>query len=99
MTELAAAGADFRAYDPEAMEEAAWRLEHIKEHVAFTADEYEAMDGADAVLILTEWNQFRNLDLGRVKQLLKAPYFFDLRNIYNRPMLEELGFIYTGVGV
>jgi UDPglucose 6-dehydrogenase len=67
--------------------------------VAFTADEYEAMDGADAVLILTEWNQFRNLDLGRVKQLLKAPYFFDLRNIYNRPMLEELGFIYTGVGV
>jgi UDPglucose 6-dehydrogenase len=99
MTELAAAGASFRAYDPEAMEEAAWRLEHIKEHVAFTADEYEAMDGADAVLILTEWNQFRNLDLGRVKQLLKAPYFFDLRNIYNRPMLEELGFIYTGVGV
>lgn len=99
MTELAAAGADFRAYDPEAMEEAAWRLEHIREHVAFTADEYEAMDGADAVLILTEWNQFRNLDLGRVKQLLKAPYFFDLRNIYNRPMLEELGFIYTGVGV
>jgi len=99
MTELAAAGAHFRAYDPEAMEEAAWRLEHIKEHVAFTADEYEAMDGADAVLILTEWNQFRNLDLERVKKLLKAPYFFDLRNIYNRPMLEELGFIYTGVGV
>jgi len=99
MTELAAAGAHFRAYDPEAMEEAAWRLEHIKEHTAFTADEYEAMDGADAVLILTEWNQFRNLDLNRVKQLLKTPYFFDLRNIYNRPMIEELGFIYTGVGV
>lgn len=99
MTELAAAGAHFRAYDPEAMEEAVWRLEHIKEHVAFSADEYEAMDGADAVLILTEWNQFRNLDLGRVKKLLKAPYFFDLRNIYNRPMLEELGFFYTGVGV
>ena len=99
MTELAAAGAHFRAYDPEAMEEAAWRLDHIRDHLAFAADEYEAMDGADAVLILTEWNQFRNLDLERVKKLLKAPYFFDLRNIYNRPMLEELGFIYTGVGV
>jgi len=99
ISDLAAAGAHFRAYDPEAMEEAAWRLEHVKDHVAFTADEYEAMDGADAVLILTEWNQFRNLDLQRVKELLKTPNFFDLRNIYNRPMLEELGFTYYGVGV
>ncbi len=99
ISDLAAAGAHFRAYDPEAMEEAAWRLEHVKDHVAFTADEYEAMDGADAVLILTEWNQFRNLDLQRVKELLRQPYFFDLRNIYNRPMLEELGFNYIGVGV
>src|SRR6056297_3193826 len=97
--DLAAAGAHFRAYDPEAMEEAAWRLEHVQDHVAFTADEYEAMDGADAVLILTEWNQFRNLDLQRVKELLETPNFFDLRNIYNRPMLEELGFNYIGVGV
>jgi UDPglucose 6-dehydrogenase len=99
ISDLAAAGAHFRAYDPEAMEEAAWRLEHVKNHVAFTADEYQAMDGADAVLILTEWNQFRNLDLQRVKKMLKQPYFFDLRNIYNRPMLEELGFTYIGVGV
>jgi len=75
ISDLAAAGAHFRAYDP------------------------EAMDGADAVLILTEWNQFRNLDLQRVKELLKTPNFFDLRNIYNRPMLEELGFTYYGVGV
>jgi len=97
--DLAAAGARFRAYDPEAMEEAAWRLEHLKDSVAFTADEYEAMDGADGVIVLTEWNQFRNLDLLRVKMLLRQPNFFDLRNVYNRPMLEELGFNYMGVGV
>ncbi len=99
LEDLVAAGAKFRAYDPEAMEEAAWRLEHLGDHVAFTADEYEAMDGADAVLVLTEWNQFRNLDLSRVKSLMKEANFFDLRNIYNRPMLEELGFNYFGVGV
>jgi UDPglucose 6-dehydrogenase len=99
LEDLAAVGARFRAYDPEAMEEAAWRLEHLGKQVAFTTDEYEAMDGADAVLVLTEWNQFRNLDLNRVKRLLKEANFFDLRNIYNRPMLEELGFHYFGVGI
>lgn len=99
LEDLAAAGASFRAYDPEAMEEAAWRLEHLGRQVAFSVDEYEAMDGADALLVLTEWNQFRNLDLERVKKLLKEPNFFDLRNIYNRPLLEELGFRYFGVGV
>ncbi len=99
MEELAAAGARFRVYDPEAMEEAAWRLESIKDQVAYAAGEYETMEGADAVVIMTEWNQFRNLDLGRVKKLLAAPFFFDLRNIYRRSMVEEAGFTYTGVGV
>jgi UDPglucose 6-dehydrogenase len=99
MEELAAAGAHLRAYDPEAMEEAAWRLASIKDQLAFATGEYEALDGADALVILTEWNQFRNLDLGRVKSLLASPYFFDLRNIYRRSMVEEAGFTYTGVGV
>jgi UDPglucose 6-dehydrogenase len=81
------------------MEEAAWRLESIKESIAYVADEYEAMDGVDALLLVTEWNQFRNLDLERAKELMKSPLLFDFRNIYNRPMLEELGFTYVGVGV
>jgi len=96
---LAAAGAHFQVYDPQAMEEASWRLEAIKGTIVFAEDEYKAMEDADAVIILTEWNQFRNLDLERVKKLLKAPYFFDFRNVYNRTMLEELGFTYFGVGV
>jgi UDPglucose 6-dehydrogenase len=99
LEELAAAGARFRVYDPEAMEEAAWRLAAIKDRVEYAAGEYETMEGADAVVIMTEWNQFRNLDLGRVKKLLAAPFFFDLRNIYRRSMVEEAGFTYTGVGV
>ena len=99
LTELADLGARFRAYDPEAMEESSWRLAHLKEQISYVMDEYEAMDGADAVMILTPWNQFRNLELDRVKELLRAPYFFDFRNIYNRTMLQEAGFHYVGVGL
>lgn len=99
MEELAASGARFNAYDPEAMEEASWRLEAIADRVRFCEGEYEAIEGADALVILTEWNQFRNLDLARVKKLLAAPFFFDLRNIYRRAVVEEAGFTYTGVGV
>lgn len=97
--ELAAAGARLRVYDPEAMEEASWRLKSVGDKLVFAAGEYEAIEGADAVVILTEWNQFRNLDLGRVKELLETPIFFDLRNIYRRKLMEEAGFTYVGVGV
>jgi UDPglucose 6-dehydrogenase len=99
MEDLAAAGARFTVYDPEAMEEAAWRLAPIKDRVKYATGEYETMEGADALVILTEWNQFRNLDLSRVKELMKSRFFFDLRNIYRRDMVEEAGFTYTGVGV
>jgi UDPglucose 6-dehydrogenase len=99
LTELGRLGARFRAYDPEAMEESSWRLAHLKDQIAYVTDEYEAMNGADALIILTPWNQFRNLDLERAKELLREPYFFDFRNIYNRAMLEEAGFHYIGVGV
>lgn len=97
--ELAAAGARLRVYYPEAMEEASWRLKSVGDKLVFAAGEYEAIEGADAVVILTEWNQFRNLDLGRVKELLETPIFFDLRNIYRRKLMEEAGFTYVGVGV
>jgi len=99
MNDLAARGARFSAYDPEAINEAKWRLENIKEHIAYCSDEYAAIDKADAVMILTEWNQFRNLDLDRVKKSLKGNHFFDFRNIYRRQEMEERGFVYCGVGV
>ncbi|MGO8695138.1 MAG: UDP-glucose dehydrogenase family protein [Rectinemataceae bacterium] len=95
---LAAAGANLRAWDPAAMKEAAWRLESVKDRLVFASDEYDALRGADALVVMTEWNQFRNLDLDRVKGLLKSPNFFDLRNIYKRSDLEAKGFRYFGVG-
>ncbi|OHE63296.1 MAG: UDP-glucose 6-dehydrogenase [Treponema sp. GWA1_62_8] len=95
---LVARGAKLRAWDPAAMKEAAWRLASIKDSLLFANDEYDALDGADALVLMTEWNQFRNLDLDRVKTLLKAPNFFDLRNVYKREELETEGFAYFAVG-
>ena len=59
---------------------------------------YATMDGADALVIITEWNEFRMLDLDRVKGLLKAPVMVDMRNIYNRQEMKEAGFDYTCIG-
>jgi len=95
---LAARGATLRVWDPASSKEAAWRLEHLGKKVIFARDEYDAISGADGLVIMTEWNQFRNLDLNRVKKLLKSPFFFDLRNIYKRQLLEAMGFTYFGVG-
>ncbi len=73
-----AAGATIRAYDPEGMDEAAKLLPDL----VYCEDAYETMAGADALVILTEWNAFRALDLGRVRSLLATPLVIDLRNIY-----------------
>lgn len=91
---LQAAGADIRAFDPEGMEEAGKLLGEVD----FTKDAYEAIDGADALVILTEWNQFRALDLERVKSLLNTPLFIDLRNIYRPEDMREEGFTYYSIG-
>jgi UDPglucose 6-dehydrogenase len=96
--ELVARGALIRAWDPAAMKEAGWRLASIKDKLVLARDEYDAITGADALAILTEWNQFRTLDLEKVKRLLKGTCFFDLRNIYVRKELEARGFRYFGVG-
>ncbi len=96
--ELAARGARFRVYDPAAMEESRWRLRDLADRMVHCADEYEALSGSDALVILTEWNQFRNLDLGRIKKELSLGHFFDLRNIYKRAIVEAAGLIYHGVG-
>ncbi|GHU92336.1 UDP-glucose 6-dehydrogenase [Spirochaetia bacterium] len=91
-------GAKIRAYDPAAMKEAAWRLGSIKDAVFFAKDEYDALADSSALVLLTEWNQFRNLDLLRVKDLLTLPYFFDLRNVYKQEEVEEAGLKYFGIG-
>lgn len=87
-------GATVKAYDPVAMEES----KHYINGIEYAADEYDAIEGADALVIVTEWNQFRSLDLEKVKRLLKAPKIADLRNIYEPEDMRELGFEYVGVG-
>jgi UDPglucose 6-dehydrogenase len=92
---MAEKGASVCAYDPVAMDEARHCLD---ESVEFAEDEYGAIDGADALVIITEWNQFRALDMERVKQLLKSPKIADLRNIYEPQDMRDMGFEYIGVG-
>jgi UDPglucose 6-dehydrogenase len=91
---LQQAGALVRAYDPAAMHEA----EKLLPGVEWAKDAYAALDGADCVAILTEWNEFRALDILRVKDLLKRPVMVDMRNVYNPAEMVEAGFIYTSIG-
>jgi UDPglucose 6-dehydrogenase len=91
---LQSRGAKIKAYDPVAMEEA----KHSLPDIEYVADEYEAINGADALIIVTEWNQFRALDMNKVKSLLKSPKIADLRNIYEPSDMREMGFEYVGVG-
>ena len=88
------AGAAIRAYDPEGIEMA----KPLLQDVTYVGGPYEAMEGADAAVIVTEWDAFRALDLKRVKGLLKEPVLVDLRNIYARDEVEKAGLRYTGVG-
>jgi UDPglucose 6-dehydrogenase len=87
-------GASVRAYDPVAMTEAVRVLPKIE----YAADEYEAVREADALVFITEWNQFRALDMGRIRDLMKSPKVADLRNIYEPADMRELGFDYVGIG-
>ncbi len=92
--ELQKRGAKIRAFDPVAMDEA----KHLLPDIDYATDEYAAIKDADALLIITEWNQFRALDMEKVKSLLKAPKIADLRNIYEPEDMRALGFEYIGVG-
>jgi len=91
---LIAGGATVRAFDPEGMKEAA----EILDGVAYCDDPYGAMEDADALVIITEWNAFRALDLGRVKQLMTRPLMVDLRNIYQPAEMARAGFTYHSIG-
>jgi len=92
--ELQNRGATVKAFDPVAMEEA----KHSLPDIEFATDEFDAIEGADVLVFLTEWNQFRALDMEKVKRLLKSPKIADLRNIYEPSDMRELGFEYVGVG-
>ncbi|MCW5698740.1 MAG: UDP-glucose/GDP-mannose dehydrogenase family protein [Rhodospirillales bacterium] len=91
---LQKAGAVVKAFDPEGMNEAKQMLTGV----SWCDTAYETMDGADAVAILTEWNEFRALNLNRVKELLKRPVMIDLRNIYKPQEMAAAGFHYTSIG-
>ena len=87
-------GANIRAYDPVAKSEA----EKLLPEVVYAEDEYTAVKGADALVFVTEWNQFRALDMKRIRDLMKTPKVVDLRNIYDPEDMREMGFEYVGVG-
>ena len=91
---LQAAGARIKAYDPESMHEAGRMLPEVD----FCDGPYHAIEGADAMVLITEWDQFRALDLDRVKKLLKTPVVVDLRNVYQPSDMARRGFMYSSVG-
>jgi UDPglucose 6-dehydrogenase len=92
--ELLRRGASVQAYDPAAMQRAA----EVLPEVDYRSDAYTAAEGADALVLMTEWNQFRNLDLGRLKTLMRQPVLLDLRNVYEPEPAQACGFRYEGVG-
>jgi UDPglucose 6-dehydrogenase len=93
---LLAAGAKVRAFDPEAMHEA--KVRHLGDRIEYAANPMDALPGADALILVTEWNEFRRPDFDAVKEALKTPVVFDGRNIYSRRRLQEAGFTYYGIG-
>ncbi len=95
MDRLLENGATVRAYDPIAMKNA---KKHYGERVAFFDDPYATTDGADACVIMTEWNEFRVLDLEKIRELLRQPVLIDCRNIYRPEEMKELGFRYHSFG-
>ena len=88
-------GANIKAYDPKAIESAKF---HFGNKITYTKGSYEALENAEALLLLTEWNEFRNPDFERIKTLMKSPVIFDGRNQYNNKNIEELGFTCYRIG-
>ena len=91
-------GAIIKAYCPEGMREAKWRLKDVEENIEYCDNEYIAVNDADATVVITEWNQFRGINLGKVKELMNGNYLFDLRNIYSKNQEVMKLFNYYGVG-
>jgi UDPglucose 6-dehydrogenase len=92
--ELQRRGARVQAFDPAAMEAARQLLPKVD----YRTDPYDAARETDALVLLTEWNEFRNLELNKIKALMRRPIFLDLRNVYELDRVKALGFEYYGVG-
>ncbi len=88
-------GARIKAHDPQGMEEA---KKYLPPEIEYMEDGYQVCKDADAVILMTEWNQYRALDLERIRDLMRQPVFIDLRNVYDPARMRELGFSYVGVG-
>ncbi|WP_448872707.1 UDP-glucose dehydrogenase family protein [Desulfobulbus propionicus] len=88
-------GARIRAHDPKGMEEA---KRSLPEAIEYKENPYETVVGADCLVLMTEWNQYRALDLQRIKRAMNTPIFVDLRNVYDPEIMRAAGFSYTGVG-
>lgn len=95
---LVQAGAKIQAYCPEGMKEARWRLEDCENSITYCADEYSVVNEADAVVLMTEWNQFRGMNLDKVRARMKGNFYFDLRNVYTRNIHIREEFKYFPIG-
>lgn len=99
LKELSIHGARFKVYDPKAMNKASACFNELKLPISkYCKNEYEASEGADAIILMTEWNQFRSLNVDKIKLNMKGNFFFDLRNIYNIETMKSKGFRYFSVG-
>jgi UDPglucose 6-dehydrogenase len=87
-------GAKVRACDPAAVN----RAKAVLPEVEYLRDAYAVADGADALIVVTEWNEFRNLDLRRIRRTMRQPVLIDGRNIFDPAEMRELGFTYRGIG-
>lgn len=97
--ELIARGARVQAYDAKACEQARFYLSDVLDSIEFASSKYEALKGCDAMVLVTEWREFRSPDFGEMAKLLKSPIIFDGRNIYHTLNLESKGFEYYQIGV
>ncbi len=95
INELLKLGATVTAYDPEAMENAKF---YLQDRIGYVKNQYDAVKDADALLVLTEWNEFNNPDLVQVKESLKTPIIFDGRNVFNRRKTKQMGFTHYSIG-
>lgn len=99
LDELYKMGAHLHATDPASISEARWRLSYMKDAIIYFENIYECVKDVDAIILLTEWNEYRMLDLDVIKASMKGNCFFDFRNVYSLRDMKEKGFEYIGVGI
>jgi len=99
INELTSRGANIIAYDPKARHEAQTHYLKGNDKVSYVDSKYDALKDADAVILVTEWQEFRSPDFDEIKKLLKSPIFFDGRNQFSKEKMQKMGFEYFQIGV